>query len=275
MTAVKPPDRMQVLPTGGPLGAEIHGLNLAHPLSGETVKQIRQALLDHCVIVFRNQQISEEDQVRFTGYFGRPVAHVRKQLDRPIEEIFIVSNVEEDGRPIGALGNDEIRFHSDLSYRPQPGTLSILYAVELPQTGGATRWCNCTAAYETLDGGLKARLKGLRAVHRHHLEDQNPPEPVDHPVVCTHPETGRKSLYVSPHLTRSIAGLNASESRDLLDRLFEHLSQPRFIWTHDWKIDDLVMWDNRSTMHRREPFPPTQRRMMKRTQIYNNETPRE
>ena len=160
---------------------------------------IRQALRQHCLIYFRKQRISERSQVDFTRYFGRPVQHVRKQLDRPIKEIFLISNLKKNGQPIGALSNEEIGFHSDLSYLPQPGTISTLYAVELPEGGGgATRWCNGYAAYEALDEGLKERLRGLRAVHRHSVEAQNRPYPVSHPLACTHPETGRKALYLGP-----------------------------------------------------------------------------
>ena len=169
--------------------------------------RLRRALLDHCVLVFRDQAISEEDQVRFTGYFGRPVEHVRRQPDRPVKEIFLISNIEESGQPIGALGHGELSFHSDLSYLRRPGTLSLLYAVEVPGSGGSTQWCNGYAAYEALDDHLKTRVHGLRAIHRHPVEGQNPPEPVDHPVVRTHPETGRRTLYVGPHLTRSIVGM--------------------------------------------------------------------
>ncbi len=268
-------EHMQIAPTGGALGAEIMGLDLTHPLPTDVVRSVRQALLDHSVVFLRKQHISEADQIRFTNYFGRPVEHVREQPDRPIKEIFIISNVVENGQPIGALNNDEISFHSDLSYMPQPGTISILYAVELPATGGATHWCNCRAAYDALDDDFKARLKGLRAVHRHPVPAQNPPDPARHPVVCTHPESGHKALYVSPHLTRYIEGLDAALSRELLDRLAQHMLQPRFVWTHDWQLGDLVMWDNRSTMHRREAFPAAERRLMKRTQIFNDETPRE
>ena len=220
--------QMQVIPTGGPLGAEVQGIDLTQPLPEDAIQELHQALLSHCVLLFRRQHISDEDQVRFTNYFGQAVEHVRKQLPRPVKEIFFVSNVEKDGQPIGALGNDEIPFHSDLSYLRKPGTLSIIYAVELPSTGGATQWCNCYAAYEGLDTDLKARLRGMRAVHRHHVESQNPPELIDHPVVCTHPDTGRKALYVGPHLTRHIVGVSESESRKLLGTLFDHMSQERF-----------------------------------------------
>ena len=160
-------DRVEVIPSGGALGAEIRGLDLRLTLDAETVGQLRRALLDHCVLVFGDQTISEADQVRFTGYFGRPVEHVRRQPNRPVKEIFLISNIEENGQLIGALGHGELSFHSDLSYLRRPGTLSLLYAVEIPQSGGSTQWCNGYAAYEALDDDLKATVHGLRAIHRH------------------------------------------------------------------------------------------------------------
>ena len=267
---------LKIVPTGGALGAEIRGVDLSRPLPADAVAEIRQALRRHCLIYFRRQRISERNQVDFTRHFGTPVEHVRKQLDRPVKEIFLISNLKKNGQPIGALSNEEIGFHSDLSYLPQPGTISTLYAVELPEGGGgATRWCNGYAAYDALDDGLKARLRGLRAVHRHSVEAQNRPYPVSHPLACTHPETGRKALYLGPHLTKYVVGLDPSESRQLLDLLFSHIELPRFVWTHHWKIDDLVVWDNRCTMHRREGFPSRERRLLKRTQVFNDQTPRE
>ena len=268
-------EALQALPTGGALGAEIQGVDLSQSLLPEVVQGVRGALLDHGVIFFRNQKISEEDQVRFTNYLGPAVEHVRKQRPREVKEIFIISNVTEDGEPIGALGNEDIGFHSDLSYLPQPGTISTLYAVELPSTGGATQWCNGYAACAALDDELKTQLKGVRAVHLHPVESQNPPEPADHPVVCTHPETGRQALYVGPHLTRYLVGKSETESRELLQRLFDHMFQPRFIWAHDWRLDDLVVWDNRCTMHRRPSFPAAERRVMKRTQVFSDAIPQE
>jgi taurine dioxygenase len=270
---VNSPACIEVLPTGASLGAEIRGLDLRDALPEESARRVRQALWDHCVIYFRGQQITEEQQVEFTRCFGRPVEHVRKQAQRRVKEIFVISNVRENGEMIGALGNDEIRFHSDLAYMPKPGTISILYAVEVPASGGNTQWANCHAAYEALDEATKARLQGLRATHRHYLAEQNPPEQVDHPVVRTHPVTGRKSLFVSPDFTTSIVGLSEAESREILERLFDHMTQPRFVWTHHWQVGDLLVWDNRPTMHRREPFPADQRRIMKRTQIFGDEIP--
>ena len=264
---------IQITPSGGPLGAEIQGIDLRQPLGAHAVQLVRHALLAHCVVFFRDQNVSEHDQVRFTNYFGTAQEHVRQQPKRPVDEVFIISNVKQDGRPIGALGSGEVGFHSDLSYMRKPGTFSFLYAVEVPQTGGETQWCNCYAAYEALSNDMKHRLSGLRAEHRHYIEDQNPPELVDHPVVRTQYETDRKSLYVSPHLTKSIVGWNEAESCALLGELYEHLLQPKFIWTHQWQVGDVVVWDNRPTMHRRLAFPDDQRRIMKRTQIYGDEVP--
>jgi taurine dioxygenase len=274
-SALHPADQLRVLPTGGALGAEIQGLDLTHPLDRETVQYLQQALLDHCVLFFRRQQLSESDQVRFTSHFGRPIEHVREQPDRPIKEVFYISNIIKDGQPIGALGNEELTFHSDLSYLPQPGRISVLYAVELPKVGGATQWCNGYAAYDALADDIKTRLRGLRAIHRHPIDTQNHPGLVTQPVVRTHPETKRKALFISPQFTKSIIGLDPAESRALLDMLFAHMTQPCFVWTHDWQLGDVVMWDNRPTMHRREPFPATERRLLKRTQIFNDETPYE
>ena len=264
---------MQVTPTGGALGAEITGLDLTRPLSDEAAEQVRQALNDHSVIYLRDQTLTDHDQVRFTSCFGKPIEHVRKQPDREVKEIFMISNVKENGEPIGALGSDELDFHSDLSYMPQPGTISVMYAIEIPRVGGATQWCNCAAAYEALDEDMKQRLQGLEALHRHPIPEQNPPEPATHPVVRSHPATGRKSLYVSPHLTSHIVGLAETDSRELLQTLYGHMSLPQFVWSHDWQVHDLLVWDNRPTMHRREPFPDTERRIMKRTQVFNSEVP--
>ena len=266
-------DRIEVIPSGGALGAEIRGLDLCLPLDAATVGRLRRALLDHCVLVFRDQIISEEDQVRFTGCFGRPVEHVRRQPDRRVKEIFLISNIEQNGQPIGALGHGELSFHSDLSYLRRPGTLSLLYAVEVPESGGSTQWCNGYAAYEALDDGLKARVHGLRAIHRHPVEEQNPAR-AGGPPRRAHPPGDRP-----PHAVRRPAP-DALHSRDGAHG--EPCAPRPAVRTHDptpFRVDpplagrDLVMWDNRATLHRREPFPADQRRLMKRTQVLGEEVP--
>lgn len=264
---------MSVQPSGAALGAEISGLDLSRPLPDETVARVRQALLEHSVVYFRGQRLSGEQQVAFTAHFGEPEVHVRDTAGSSVPGIFVVSNVVENGKPIGALGNREVQFHSDLAYMPRPGTLSTLHAVEIPDDGGTTSWGSGYAALEALDEATRARLDGLRATHRHVTEANNPPDVVDHPVVCTHPETGRKTLYVTPLFTRSIVGLPKEEGAALLARLVAHVVEPRFCWSHQWQVGDLVMWDNRCTMHRRDPFPGDQRRVMHRTQVFNDSVP--
>ena len=266
---------MTIVPTGHALGAEIRGLNLAKSLPDDTAAAVRQAFLDHCVLYFRAQTLSEQNQVDFTRNFGNPEVHRRAQSGQHTPGIFIVSNVLENGQPIGALGHGEVGFHSDLAYLEKPGSISMLYASEIPHTGGATQWGSGYAAYAALDDDMKHRLEGIRAIHCHVSEELNPADRVDHPIVRTHPRTGRKALFVTPLFTRSIVGLEPKDSQTLLDTLLEHVTQPRFIWTHQWQQNDLVMWDNRATMHRREPFPEDLRRVMKRTQIFCDERPYE
>lgn len=262
---------IQIVPSDAALCAEVKGIDLSRPFSEDVVARVRDAFFEHCVLLFRDQSISEEDQVRFSRYFGNPVAHVREQAERTVKEIFVISNVTEDGKPVGALGNQEITFHSDLSYMPKPGSISILYSIEVPDVGGDTTWANCYTAYEALDADLKGRIAGLRAVHLHPREQQNPARPASHPLMRTHPETKRKVLYVNPYFTRYIEGMGEAESRELLDTLLAHVIQPRFAWTHKWRAGDLLMWDNRCTLHRRESFDNSKRRIMKRTQMFGVE----
>jgi|TARA_B100000676_G_scaffold180572_1_gene177245 taurine dioxygenase len=272
-TSLNTPSQIEVRPSGAALGAEVVGVDAAHALTPDGVAIIRKALLDHSVITLRGQRLDGEGQVQFTRYFGEPEIHVRPTAGSTVPGIFVVSNVKEDGEPIGALGHDAIDYHSDLAFMPKPGTLSALYALEIPPTGGKTSWCSGYACYESLDEKTKARLDGLRATHRHPHEPNNPVEVIDHPVVVRHPETGRKALYVTPSFTRSILGLPDDDGEALLQQLFHHVAQPHLSWTHDWQVGDLVMWDNRCTMHRREPFPEESRRIMHRTQAFNEWIP--
>ena len=267
-------DNLSVRPTGGALGAEIVGCDLAEPLTPAEVVRVRGALLDHGVVFFRRQQLSDEDLVRFTSFFGKPVPHVRKQRPRRVKEIFLISNIRENGEPIGELGDELIPFHSDLSYLRRPGTLSVLYALEIPSTGGQTQWCNCTAAYEELDAdgeGAPERDAGRAPPLRRGAE----PSRTRRPPGCAHPPGDGEAVALrrpSPDALRS-RPRTGRRARTLLAGLYAHLEQPRFVWTHEWQVGDVVLFDNRPTMHRRLPFPPDQRRLMKRTQVFNDEIP--
>ena len=261
---------MLIIPTGSVLGAEIRDVNFSRPLNADTAASLKRALLEHLVLFVRNQNLSETEQVRFSRHFGDPQPHVRKQPVAGLKEIFVVSNVSENDKPIGALGNGELTFHSDLSYLPKPGSVSIVHAIAVPNHGGDTQWSNAYAAYDALPNELKNRVVGLRAVHRHAEKEQNPNKPVSHPIVRTHPETGRRAMYVSPQFTRTIEGINKNEGDMLLATLLEHVTRSEFVWTHKWAVGDLVVWDNRCTMHRREPFEATEKRILKRTQMFGD-----
>ena len=267
-----------------PLGAEIFGIDLARPLDQETIVAIRQALLEsNGLLVFRDQRITPEQHIAFSRCFGPPMIHVLRQYLLPEHpEILKVSNVIENGEPIG-LGDAGAYWHSDLSYTPEPSLGSLLYALELPSEGGDTSFANMSAAYEALPSTVLRRIEDLRAVHsymhrygrfggsiwRPPLSPEQTDElsEVAHPVVRTHPETGRRSLFVNEGFTTRILDIPEAESRDLLHLLFEHCTMPRFTYRHQWQDRDLVFWDNRCTIHFAHGCPPQFRRHMHRTTI--------
>ena len=264
---------MNIHPSGCALGACVTGIDLNQPIDAAQSAAIREALWEHCVLHFPAQSLQESVQLEFTKIFGEPMVHVRPQPGDHVPGIFVVSNVTEHGEPIGALGFEHIGFHSDLAYMPEPGTISTLYALEVPERGGETTWASGYAAYEALDEDLKSQIQTMQATHQHVTASLNPAEITSHPVVCTHPESGRKTLFVTPLFTRELLGLEPSEGEPLLARLIEHATTPQFTWTHCWAPGDLVVWDNRATQHSRSAFDPAARRIMKRTQIFNDQRP--
>ena len=268
----------------GPLGAEVIGLDLTQALDAEDFATLLQAHLQHHVLVFRQQHIRPEDQIAISKRFGPLQIHVLKDFQLPgYPEILIVSNIKEDGKPIG-LGDAGIFWHSDLSYVPTPSLGSMLHAQELPSEGGDTLFANQHLAWETLPQDLKEAVAGLQAEHSYltqyeNLRARSPwrPQltqaqidavpPVVHPVVRTHPETGRKALFVSEHFTSRIVGVSASESDALLQRLFAHSTAPELVYRHQWQDHDLVFWDNRSVTHLAAGTPDHLRRKLYRTTI--------
>ena len=274
-----------IQPLGPALGAEVIGLDLSRPLAEEDFARIHQAHLDHHVLVFRDQRITPAEQVAFSRRFGPLQIHVLKNFllaDHP--EILVVSNIKnEQGQPIG-LGDAGHFWHSDLSYKNTPSLGSLLHAQELPAEGGDTLFANQHAAYDELPADLLRAVEGLQAEHSYlaryeELRARSPwrPKlteaqlnevaPAVHPVVRTHPETGRKALFVSEHFTTRIVGLPEDESRDLLARLFAHSTQDRFVYRHQWQPHDMVFWDNRSVMHLAAGTPDHLRRRLNRTTV--------
>lgn len=267
-----------------PLGAEITGLDLAHPLAQPDFERVHQAHLDHHLLVFRDQRITPAQQIDFSRRFGALQIHVLKQFQLPGHpEILIISNIKENGQPIG-LGDAGHFWHSDLSYVEVPSLGSMLHAQELPQEGGDTLFANMHLAWDTLDAHLQHKVAGLQAEHSYlaqyaELQRRNPwrpnltaeqiaqVKPVLQPVVRTHPETGRKALFVSEHFTTRIDGWPEDESHDLLAQLFAHSVKPEHVYRHHYQPHDLIFWDNRSLMHLAAGCPDDQRRKLYRTTI--------
>ena len=275
---------LQIRPLDASLGAEVIGLDLGTPLADADFARIHRAHLDHHVLVFRDQRITPQQQIDFSRRFGPLQIHVLRKFQlNGYEEILVVSNIVENGEPIG-LGDAGHYWHSDLSYKELPSLGSMLHAQELPATGGDTLFANMHLAWDTLPAPLRAAVEGRRAEHsylakyeelrrrspwRPKLSDAQIAEvkPVEHPVVRTHPETGRKALFVSEHFTTRIVGMPDDESRDLLAQLFAHSTRPEHLYRHRWQPHDMVFWDNRSLMHLAAGCPDDQRRRLYRTTI--------
>ncbi len=276
---------VQVRPFDAALGAEVRCGDLRRA-SDAQYAQIRQAWLDHLVLVFRGQALSDEELLALGRRFGEPDDTVRPQpTDQPGQPsrqmaLTVVSNVVEDGKPIGALSNVDLVWHTDMSYILVPPDASLLYAVEVPDLGGETGFCNMYRALETLPKDLRERIDGLRIKHdaTHNSggflrKGFDPPTDVtrspgpSHPAIRTHPETGCDALFLGRRPFSYVQGLAVAESEALLDQLWAHAARPEFAWYHTWSVGDVVIWDNRCTMHRRNAFDNDARRIMHRTQI--------
>lgn len=269
-----------------PLGAEILGLDLSNTPDEAEIGHIRQALAERGVLVFRDQShLSPEDHVAFSRRFGPLQIHIQHHFHHPVHpEILVVSNVVENGKPIG-LADAGRYWHSDLSYMAEPSLGSLLHAQELPAEGGDTLFASMTAAYDALPAALRKRIDGLRAVHSYEARNKaqqavtgaarpglseaqrSAVPPVEHPVVRVHPDSERKAVFVNEGFTTHIVGVPEAESRELLAELFEVSSAERFIYRHVWRPHDLVFWDNRQTIHLATPFPQQYRRKLYRTTV--------
>lgn len=267
-----------------PLGAEVVGLDLSQPLPDDTFRQVHRAHLDHHVLVFRDARITPAQQIAFSRRFGPLQIHVLHQFQLAGHpEILVVSNIVENGKPIG-LGDAGHYWHSDLSYVDRPSLGSMLHAQELPAEGGDTLFANMHLAYDTLPPALRHAVDGLTAEHSYLCKYEElrarspwrPPlsaeqiasvKPQLHPVVRTHPETGRKALFVSEHFTTRVVGLPEAESAELLAQLFAHSVRPEHIYRHRWQPHDMVFWDNRSLMHLAAGCPDHLRRRLNRSTI--------
>ena len=277
---------IRVVKTGAALGARIEGVDLRKPLDDATFDEVRRAFYDNEVVYFRGVSLSDEDHIRFSARFGELRKLKLDQLHAQHPEIFVVSNIMEDGKYIGSY-DAGLFWHTDGAYLKNPHAISALRALEVPlQDGrvlGDTLFASMSAAYDALSESMKKRLDGLQAlqsiIHRHEKtlqsgrkKDYNAavradPEAV-HPVVRVHPVNGRKCLYVSEGYTVKILGLPEDESRDLLAELTNHCTRPEFQYRHNWRSHDLVMWDDCSTQHKATfDYPAAARRRMHRTTV--------
>ena len=262
---------------GPGFAVEISGVDLSIDLTDTQFVEIKRLWLENKVAVFRDQNLEDDALVGFTKRFGPLFVHARSQFnDAALPEIMLISNIKEDGRNLGELGNGDLAWHSDQSYSERPVFSTLMYAIEIPEDGGGTWFCDTARAYERLPEGIKQRIAGLQqnfsievTVATQHValseEQRALKPPVTHPLVRTHPELGRKSLYLSPAHSTGIADLSEGEGASLLAELEDWAERPEFTYCHDWRVGDVVMWDNTSTMHRRDAFSPTARRMLKRT----------
>ncbi|MFL5062965.1 MAG: TauD/TfdA dioxygenase family protein [Xanthobacteraceae bacterium] len=273
--------RFEVVPLTKHIGAELRGIDLREKPDEDTIKAIYQAWLDHIVIIFPGQKLSQEDLIRVTAYFGeqgmprRPARFFPKGYSKILPGIMLISNIRENGEPIGALPDGEMMFHHDMIHAAVPSKATLLYSVEIPSAGGNTLFASGYAAYDSLDPAVRARLEGRKALHHYNYGstsrgDSKGTEAFGecvHPVFRTHEDTGRKAVYVNRLMTVKILDLPDDESERLLNVLWDHSEKREFVYEHVWRKGDLLLWDNRCSSHARTDFPSTERRLMLRTTV--------
>jgi taurine dioxygenase len=276
--------RIAIQPLSPALGAEISNIDLHAPLSPAALAEIKQAWDQHLVLRFRGQLLSDQNLLDLSRMFGELDPPGPNPYGKPFLEDFpeinVISNVKAGGAPIGNLGDGEAVWHCDMTYVEKPPRAAMLHALEIPASGGDTFWSNMYLAYETLPDQLKAQIAGRRAIHdatynsagvmRKGMSPVTDPRqaPGAHqPLVISHPDTGRAALYLGRRRNSYIIGMELAESEALLDALWAHATQPQFAFRQEWRLHDLILWDNRCTLHRRDSFDPQARRVMHRTQI--------
>lgn len=279
---------LKVRPLGS-LGAGIEGIDLARA-TGAEIDAIKSAWYRHDVLLFRNQRLTDDDLLAFSRHFGAldspPNQGAGRKSPPGYPEVYIVSNVLDDmGEPIGALGDGEAAWHTDMSYAPRPPDASMLYALEIPAQGGDTCFCSMKAALAGMPKTLVERIGQLDIKHdgtydsggylRKGLAPSSDPRTsagTAHPIVIEHPASGEHALYLGRRRNAYVIGLELAESERLLDEVWSFVDTA--IYRHRWALGDLVLWDNRTTMHRRDAFDPKARRVMHRTQIKGSAAPK-
>jgi taurine dioxygenase len=277
----------EVIPIGA-VGAGVRGVDLA-AVTETQIDAIRNAWYQHDVLIFRNQKMTDDDLLSFSRYFGAldspPNQGAGRKSPAGYPEIYVVSNVlDAAGEPIGALGDGDAAWHTDMSYALQPPDASMLYALEIPAAGGDTWFCSMKTALEKMPRQLVERITNLDIKHdgtfdsggyvRKGLtpsEDPRRSVGTPHPIIIRHPASGAKALYLGRRRNAYVTGLELAESERLLDEIWSYVDAA--VYKHKWALSDLVLWDNRTTMHRRDAFDPKARRVMHRTQIKGSSAP--
>jgi len=275
---------MEVEVIGPGFAAEVKGLRLWEPLAADEVDRLRNLFAEHGVLVIRRQSLSGHEYADFCALFGALERTVRTDwASRVRPEISLITNLRgSNGNPLGGLGDGEVEWHSDQAYMANPATGAGLHAVEIPGDGGRTFWANLIAAYEALPERLKQAVEGKSALFRYQKrldmykdadrklseEGRKRTPDVLHPLVHTHPRTGKKALYLDPTTSIGIVGMPEAEGNALLGELAAHSVRPEFVYAHNWQVGDVVLWSNGFLLHRREPFPAADRRLMKRATMH-------
>ena len=270
------------------LGAEISGIDLSRSIAQDDVDAIESVWRERLVIVFHGQKLSDPELIAFSKRFGEldpPGANpYGEPFLKEFPELNVISNVVENGKPIGGLGDGEAVWHADMTYVDVPPKAAMLHSLEIPPTGGNTHFANMFAAYESLPADLKKAVAGKIAVHDgsrnsagqlrkgyREVTDVRETVGAHHPLVRTEPKTGRKALFLGRRPNAYVRGLDVAESDALLDALWAHATTPEFAMCHIWQVGDVLMWNNLSVLHRRDPFDPNARRIMHRSQIKGDE----
>ena len=276
------PAALDFSPLSPVVGAMVHGLDLRREIDDATAERLRGAFARHALLCVRGQQVTASEHARFVAVFGPVDTGYRVRSGARSDDVrkrgvMLVSNIRKDGKPIGSLPDGEMQFHSDGAHRDVPYMATSLSAVRIPSRGGDTLFANLAAAHEALDEATRERIAGLRVrnmygyddTFRDETTDENDPNSssATHDLVRTHPETGRKALYLNRLMTRRVIGLDRGESDALLARLFDHAERPEFVYAHKWAVGDVLIWDNRCLNHARTDFPRDEDRLLRRYTI--------
>src|SRR5262245_50913962 len=285
----RPGARISAVPSGAALAAEVRGVDLRH-VTDQDFAAIHRLWLEYLVLLFRGQELDDEQLIAFSRRFGEldwaPVQETGRRFVEGHPELYVISNVIENGEPIGSLGAGEATWHTDMSYIEQPPKASVLYALEVPPSGGDTGFVNMYLGFEAMPASLRSRIDGLKIKHdgtynsggyvRLGVDATDDPmrsPGMIHPLVCTHPESKRRVLYLGRRRNAYLVGLPVAESEALLDEIWSYATRDEYTWYNQWRAGDLVLWDNRCTMHRRNAFDVNARRIMHRTQIKGETAP--